>query len=832
MSRSRTSLAVLVAALVAGFVWLAWRPAQPASSVPSPDVAGAVASPSDSVASPVLVEFAAPREAAERIVADAVVNADAATASPDPAVPSTTIHLRVLHKGTDQPIAGARVTTFEDSAVGVRETDASGACEFRVPRSSEPMLLRVDREGFFHVKANCERREELEVRLHRTTVLSGRVLAADTGTTIPRARVSLVHNYCKRCEPDVVVASSEGAFEIGGVPLRDEGLCLLFQAAGFPDQSRRFEIRSDDPRVEQDFRLERGFEIAGRVTDFQSGIGISSAHIGEILTDASGEFHGRVLPELDRSEIELRVEAQGYSQLVARVTVENLSARLEFRLPRGCVVDGTVRNIEGAPVFGAVVSVSEDPLGRIRAKRNGIELPPTPLGELPDDWRIEPEGYHCVGKSDENGQFRLETVVPWNHFLVLSCSAEGYFPDRRAIEQLRGPGETTWAELVLERSLPEGHVQGVVYLNGAKLWTATGRLHWKSQNHAGETSIERGEFGLAMEPCEVACQVEIDGLPPGIEGSEFVTRIEAGTTLESKVELQMAEAQICGRVTFRDGSPAVGSEVRGTCRLRDDGDNWWECLHVSTQVDASGGYCLKVPDWTRVYRVTAVIYHDESSVDGIPAGAQNIDLALTLPGRILFRVFDAATEKPIDHNLLEFQWRRSGEKGFRDFEFRPSPPDADGWYESWLPSGQLDLQARDLLSDRRPCLIHGIWVPATGDVPKVEFPMENGLELLLRLAGDEERLPEKNRVFLVEEADWDGVQYDEELNSWLGGNLGSGISRRTVRFEEGGTAKISGLAPGRFRFKVFPPEFAVEPEYVEIEDDQPAPVEIRWRRVE
>ena len=62
MSRSRASLAVLVAALVAGLVWLAWKPGEPARGVPGSGEHSTVASPNATVAGPLLDEFAAPSE--------------------------------------------------------------------------------------------------------------------------------------------------------------------------------------------------------------------------------------------------------------------------------------------------------------------------------------------------------------------------------------------------------------------------------------------------------------------------------------------------------------------------------------------------------------------------------------------------------------------------------------------------------------------------------------------------------------------------------------------------------------------------------------------------
>jgi hypothetical protein len=76
------------------------------------------------------------------------------------------------------------------------------------------------------------------------------------------------------------------------------------------------------------------------------------------------------------------------------------------------------------------------------------------------------------------------------------------------------------------------------------------------------------------------------------------------------------------------------------------------------------------------------------------------------------------------------------------------------------------------------------------------------------------------------------VTFDPRHGSWLGARLDGDIRSRLVSFGEGRTAEVFLLAPGRYRFKVFPSEIAIEPEHVEIAHDHPAPVELRWRRVE
>jgi hypothetical protein len=116
---------------------------------------------------------------------------------------------------------------------------------------------------------------ELEVTLSRAATLSGHVLADDTGAPVAGARLfvapKVALKHC-RCPVEVVELDPSGRYELPGVTPRDEA-SIGIQAEGFSRLERDFELRSDEARIEQDFRLERGVEIAGRVLDFTSGAG-------------------------------------------------------------------------------------------------------------------------------------------------------------------------------------------------------------------------------------------------------------------------------------------------------------------------------------------------------------------------------------------------------------------------------------------------------------------------------------------------------------------------------------------------------------------------------
>ena len=143
MSRSRTHVGLLAVALVAGLAWLAWsRSGTRRAGAIDPDPNAADLS-RDAAGDGEAVELES--DPVERAAIDTAPSAETLAASHPDATPMMTVPLRVLHAVTDEPIAGATVTTFEDSAADARETDQSGTCRLRIPRASEPMRLQIGR---------------------------------------------------------------------------------------------------------------------------------------------------------------------------------------------------------------------------------------------------------------------------------------------------------------------------------------------------------------------------------------------------------------------------------------------------------------------------------------------------------------------------------------------------------------------------------------------------------------------------------------------------------------------------------------------------------------
>lgn len=741
------------------------------------------------------------------------------------------MHLLVLRAEDDRPVPGVSIQAYEDGAkesqAVLGTTGEDGRCLIRVADAATSVRLRVEKEGYFHLNAYYERRDELTLRLTSTATLVGRVLAADTGAPVPGARIRMPHNFCKRCEPDVVLADGLGRYELANVP-RLQDATFLLDAEGFASQWRRFELREDVPVIEVDFHIERGTEIFGRVEDYTTGAGIPNAKVGDIEADATGTFRGRVLPEEGRSKVHLRVEALGHCMLSGALDPEQAASALVFRLPRGAIVEGTVTDGHGEPVAAALVRLDIDHRARARAARH----PESSQIDVPEGWRLDPEGHHSTTRTDEQGRYRIANAVPASENMNLSVFADGHSRKSHAIERLRGPGESLWVDVVLGEPKSEVKVSGTVHLNGQSLRTAQGRVHWKGPSREGDGIIHTGSFYTDVEPGEVAFSLEIEGLPTATEGVEFTLQLGLTAKIDHVVELSLPTRPIAGRVTFEDGGAAPRVAIDASFPLVDPGKGYWDRLHVSNKTAEDGSFTLDVPDVTDSYRVVAKLDEDEQSIEGVRAGTSGINLVLARSGVLQFRFRDAQTDEILPSRNFELGWRRPAEERFHSLHLGWAlAPDPDGWFEKRLPSGRLDLRVRE---DDQPkyvsTSVEDVLI-RPNEPTRVEFMMVPGRSMELYLAEDQRPFSAKHAVLLVEADLWEGVQHRSEGNSWDGGALGSEITNRFVQFDSEGRAMIYGLSSGRFRFKVFPGDIAIEPEFVEVGESAPGKVTLRWREL-
>ena len=93
-----------------------------------------------------------------------------------------TIQLLVLSQDDERPIAGARVTVYDEEtahamSVGT-ETGAAGRCLLQVADGADSVRLRVEKNGFFHLNGHFQCRPEITLRMSPTSTLSRSGLGA------------------------------------------------------------------------------------------------------------------------------------------------------------------------------------------------------------------------------------------------------------------------------------------------------------------------------------------------------------------------------------------------------------------------------------------------------------------------------------------------------------------------------------------------------------------------------------------------------------------------------------------------------------------------------
>lgn len=297
-------------------------------------------SSSELAAPAALAEPAASPEPSVRAPVGSPTPSPASTESPT----SKTILVRILEEHTRRPIASASVRLLAslDETPFEAVTAADGTCRIPCPQGEHWPGFHVRAPGFLHLVTRLERRPELEIVLGHGVTLFGRVLAGDTDTVVPGASLSVEHNWCS-CPVEPVRSDGAGRYELPLVPINTAFTSILLQAEGFPVSRRWFELRSETERVAQDFVLERGLEIEGRVIDSESAIGVPGARVQDFAADGDGRFRSWIAVAPDEDPFSVQVSAPGYSRVAVPFARSVLAAGapLELPIPRSAAVGGS-----------------------------------------------------------------------------------------------------------------------------------------------------------------------------------------------------------------------------------------------------------------------------------------------------------------------------------------------------------------------------------------------------------------------------------------------------------------------------------------------------------
>jgi hypothetical protein len=273
-------------------------------------------------------------------------------------VPVARLEGRLVDAGDGSPIAGASAVTRSAGGGWNHEetrTDAGGRFVLDTCDPDEAYLwIRTAEHGAVVLTPFLRPGETtaLEIPLSRQALARGRVVDAGTGQPVALERVWDPSNPAREAR-----LLGDGRFEVAG------GDSLRVRAPGYPDTS--IPGRFDEARP---YELERGkllrVFVSGEDGEPVAG---ASVHVSLLREATRRETDGAGVAELyvtkrqaSDAEASAMVQAHGRGQARAELGAWAGDVKeIAFRLVRGAVVEGTVREREGALVPGARVQIGD-----------------------------------------------------------------------------------------------------------------------------------------------------------------------------------------------------------------------------------------------------------------------------------------------------------------------------------------------------------------------------------------------------------------------------------------------------------------------------------------
>ncbi len=436
------------------------------------------------------------------------------------------------------PLSGESETWSVKAYLGAKGGEASGYRDWLAPLEGWIGPLRGKAPN------------PVVVRLHKRGVVSGLVLAQESGRPLADARLYLGDGR-------IIVTDAMGAYRFGGLPPGNHRMTVV--CAGRVRRRLLFD-NTRRPDAELDITLPRGGKLRRRVLDEQGrpladaavgipGSGNALAMCGRyVATDTAGNFVYDGVP-FDKLICSIEASAAGYADSEMRefyVSPDKPPEPIVFRLRRSNLANsprkqwkpptagaprrdlrGIVRSPEGKPVAGATVK-----------------------------WAPYYESLPLETKTNGNGEFKLKQVP--QHDGYVTVAADGFAPcfapfkrDKFFVDVRLEPGRSVGGVVrgTTGRRLPGVRVYPVIPSPDAELY-----MHYWIKERAATTDVE-GRFTIDDLP---ASNVLFDFLATGMSDLRN-HKLRLGA-LDNEVTLCSVGA-VRGRVLNPRGKPVRNFRV-------------------------------------------------------------------------------------------------------------------------------------------------------------------------------------------------------------------------------------------------------------------------------
>lgn len=708
------------------------------------------------------------------------------------------------------PVIEASVALFTDEASRLypdsdlqraTQTDELGRFSFTGLTPFETYRVLVRGDGFGPAVQRERAGRSIEFELVRAYPLEGTVIAEASGEAEAGVELYLARRRSSIGMARETRSGSDGHYGFDDLR-RGNNYQIYARRPGYFTQRFEVETEEDGP-THYDVRLAPGIRVIGRVTDAGSGKPIQGAEVWagdrEVLTQSDAEGGFEVLGVAGR-EPELHVSAPGYASLRRRVDMETAadSTLLEFPLIRAGVIEGIVRNADGDPVAGALVTPRIEN-ARGGWNRNERTVEPTAavqslqqLSSGDGDMRLSAGSDLDPTKTDAQGRFHIEGLASRTGRVTarVRVEAEGYAQvdsEQVTLELPAGSGEI---EVILEASV---RIHGFVFVDDRPVEASLRLDRPGPDNHIVSNAAGEYEFEAALVGSR-AIDVTLDANRLVRERIEL--DLIPGEDLELDIHMDSNLETIEGIVQTPSGRPVPDARVWASAEQRRGRSS------LGDTTDSRGRFVIELPrnETETTYRVGVTQGPVSESVRGVLPGARDLELSLPELGWLSLQVHDTESGQAIPRVRVE--WRATGGE-FREYRAggrnRDLSTGENGRVDMEIPVGEVDLRVSSPEGGYGAKLVPGLTASASENPLPYPVGLERGVDVTLSFGTPS---PELGQLVLIRPEDADSLSFiqrgdrsfprTDRLSEWDWG-------RQMLRVNDEGQARVIGLARGSWR---------------------------------